>query len=46
MGKKALAFEALQNRNITVKGIAKGLGVSEATIYRYQKKLKDQGRLE
>lgn len=44
--KKALAFEALQNRNKSVKGIAKGLGVSEATIYRYQKELKDQGQLQ
>lgn len=44
--KKALAFEALQNRNKTVKGIAKGLGVSEATVYRYQKELKDQGQIE
>lgn len=43
--KKALAFEALQNRNKTVKGIAKGLGVSEATVYRYQKELKEQGLL-
>lgn len=43
--KKALAFEALQNRDKTVKGIAKGLGVSEATVYRYQKELKDRGQL-
>jgi DNA invertase Pin-like site-specific DNA recombinase len=44
--KKALAFEALQNRNKSVKGIAKGLEVSEATIYRYQRQLKEQGKLE
>lgn len=44
--KKALAFEALQNRNKTVKGIAKGLGVSEATVYRYQRELKEQGQIE
>jgi len=44
-GKKALAFEALQNRDKTVKGIAKGLGVSEATVYRYQRELKDRGQL-
>lgn len=43
--KKALAFEALQNRDKTVKGIAKGLGVSEATVYRYQRELKEQGQL-
>ena len=39
--KIALAFEALQNRNKTVKRIAKGLGVSEATVYRYQRELRD-----
>jgi transposase len=44
--KKALAFEALQNRNKSVKGIAKGLMVSEATVYRYQRELKEQGKLE
>lgn len=44
--KKALAFEALQNRDKTVKGIAIGLGVSEATIYRYQRVLKEQGQLK
>lgn len=44
--KKALAFEALQNRNKSVKGIAKGLEVSEATIYRYQRQLKEQGKLK
>lgn len=44
--KKALAFEALQNRNKSVKGIAKGLGVSEATVYRYQRELKEQGKLK
>ena len=44
--KKALAFEALQNRNKSVKGIAKGLRVSEATVYRYQRELKEQGKLE
>jgi DNA invertase Pin-like site-specific DNA recombinase len=44
--KEALAFEALQNRNKTVKGIAKGLGVSEATVYRYQRGLKEQGKLK
>ena len=44
--KEALAFEALQDRNKTVKGIAKGLGVSEATVYRYQRELKEQGRIE
>jgi len=43
--KKALAFEALQNRNQTVKGIAKAVGVGEATVYRYQKELKEQGKL-
>lgn len=44
--KKALAFEALQNRNKSVRGIAKGLMVSEATVYRYQRELKEQGKLE
>ncbi len=44
--KEALAFESLQNRNKTVKGIAKGLGVSEATVYRYQRELKEQGKLK
>jgi len=44
--KKALAFEALQNRNKRVKGIAKGLGVSEATVYRYQRELREQGKLK
>lgn len=43
--KKALAFEALQNRNQTVKEIAKALGVGEATVYRYQKELKEKGKL-
>jgi DNA invertase Pin-like site-specific DNA recombinase len=44
--KKALACEALQNRNKSVRGIAKGLMVSEATVYRYQRELKEQGKLE
>ncbi|MBU1340492.1 MAG: recombinase family protein [Proteobacteria bacterium] len=44
--KETLAFDALQNRNKSVKGIAKGLGVSEATVYRYQRKLKEQGKLK
>jgi len=44
--KKALTFEALQNRNKRVTGIAKGLGVSEATVYRYQRELKEQGKLK
>ena len=44
--KKALTFEALQNRNKRVKGIAKGLGVSEATVYRYQRELREQGKLK
>lgn len=43
---KALAFEALQNRNKSVKKIAKGLGVSEATVYRYQRELKEHGKLK
>jgi DNA invertase Pin-like site-specific DNA recombinase len=43
--KKSLAFEALQNRNKSVKEIAKALGVGEATIYRYQRELKDKGKL-
>jgi DNA invertase Pin-like site-specific DNA recombinase len=43
--KKALAFEALQNRNKSVKEIAKALGVGEATVYRYQRELKEQGEL-
>jgi len=43
--KKALAFEALQNRNKPVKEIAKALGVGEATVYRYQRELKDQGKI-
>ena len=43
--KKALAFEALQNRNKSVKEIAKALGVGEATVYRYQRELKDTGKL-
>lgn len=44
--KKPLAFEALQNRGQSVKRIAKGLGVSEATVYRYQRELKEQGQLK
>ena len=43
--KKALAFAALQNRNQTVKGIAGAIGVGEATVYRYQKDLKEQGKI-
>jgi DNA invertase Pin-like site-specific DNA recombinase len=43
--KKALAFEALQNRNKRIKEIAEALGVGEATIYRYQRELKDKGKL-
>jgi len=43
--KKALVFQALQNRNQTVMQIAKAIGVGEATIYRYQKELKEQGLL-
>ncbi len=44
--KKTLAFEALQNRGKNVKEIAIGLGVSEATVYRYQRELKEQGQLK
>ena len=44
--KQALAFDALQNRNKTVKEIAKALDVSEATVYRYQRKLKERNELE
>jgi DNA invertase Pin-like site-specific DNA recombinase len=44
--KKALAFEALQNRNKTVKQIAKALSVGEATVYRYQRELKERGKLD
>jgi DNA invertase Pin-like site-specific DNA recombinase len=44
--KRTLAFEALQNRNKKVKEIATGLGVSEATVYRYQRELKEQGQLK
>ncbi len=40
-----IAFESLQNKNKTVKEIAKALGVGEATIYRYQRDLKKQGKL-
>jgi DNA invertase Pin-like site-specific DNA recombinase len=43
--KKSIAFEALQNQNKTVKEIAKALGVGEATMYRYQRDLKEQGKL-
>lgn len=43
--KKDLAFEALQNRNRTVKQISKAIGVGEATLYRYQRELKEQGLL-
>ena len=43
--KKAMTFEALQNRNRTVKEIAKAIGVGEATVYRYQKELKKLGKL-
>lgn len=44
--KKALAFEALQNRNKSVKEIAKALGLGEATVYRYQRELKETGKLD
>ncbi len=44
--KKTLAFDALQDRNKNVKAIAIGLGVSEATVYRYQRELKEQGQLK
>lgn len=43
--KKGIASEALQNKNKTVKEIAKAIGVSEATLYRYQKELKDKGKI-
>ncbi|MBF0203765.1 MAG: recombinase family protein [Desulfamplus sp.] len=43
--KKSIAFEALQNKNKPVKEIAKALGVGEATVYRYQRDLKEQGKL-
>ncbi len=43
--KKALAFKALQDRDKRVKDIAKALGVSEATLYRYQSELKKEGKL-
>jgi transposase len=41
-----LAFEALQNRNKNVKEIAKALSVGEATVYRYQRELKEKGKLD
>ena len=43
--KKEVAFEALQNRNKSVKAIAKALNVGEATVYRYQRELKEKGKL-
>jgi len=43
--KKVIAFEALQNRHQTVKQISKDIGVGEATLYRYQRELKEQGKL-
>ena len=43
--KKELAFEALQDRNKRVKDIAKALGVGEATIFRFQRKLRGEGKL-
>ena len=43
--KKEVAFEALQNRNKSVRAIAKALSVGEATIYRYQRELKEKGKL-
>ena len=43
--KQKLAFDALQNRDACLKDVAKGLGVSEATLYRYQHELKVQGKL-
>jgi len=44
--KQALALDALQNGNKTAKEIAKALEVSEATIYRYQRELKDKNLLK
>ena len=44
--KKALAFEALPNKNKSVKQIAKALNVGEATVYRFQRELKEKGKLK
>lgn len=43
--KEVMAFNALQDRNQTVKQISKAIGVGEATLYRYQRELKEQGKL-
>ncbi len=43
--KKSLALKALQDRNTNIRDLAKGLGVGEATLYRFQRKMKNEGKI-
>jgi len=43
--KKQIAFKALQNRDARVRDVASAIGVGVATVYRYQKELRDKGLL-
>lgn len=44
--KMELASKALQDRNTSIRDLAKGLGVGEATIYRLQRRMKAEGSLD
>lgn len=43
--KKSLALKALQDRETNVRELAKGLGVGEATLYRFQRKMRAEGKI-
>ena len=44
--KKQIAFKALQNQEARVRDVAHAIGVGIATVYRYQRELRDKGLLK
>jgi DNA invertase Pin-like site-specific DNA recombinase len=44
--KKDLAVKALQDRDTNIRDLAKGLGIGEATLYRFQRRLRAEGKLQ
>jgi DNA invertase Pin-like site-specific DNA recombinase len=43
--KKKLALNALKDPSVNIRELAKGLGVGEATIYRFQRQMRAEGKL-
>ena len=43
--KQLIALKALKERNANVREIAKGLGVGEAVLYRFQRRMKTEGKM-